>query len=35
MTMGTDMGSRMRPKIVKKPAPSNRAALTKASGMLT
>ena len=35
MEIGTDIGSRIRPKIVKKPAPSSRAALTSASGMLT
>ena len=35
MMIGTDIGSRMRPKMVKKPAPSRRAARTSASGMLT
>ncbi len=35
MMIGTDIGSRMRPKMVKKPAPSSRAARTSASGTLT
>ena len=35
ITMGVDIGSRMRRKMVKKPAPSRRAALTRASGIAT
>ncbi|MCY1384235.1 hypothetical protein D9M69_724650 [compost metagenome] len=35
MMVGTDIGSRMRPKMVKNPAPSSRAARTRASGTLT
>ncbi|MNC76244.1 hypothetical protein D3C75_1279260 [compost metagenome] len=34
MMIGTDIGSRIRPKMVKNPAPSSRAARTRSSGTL-